>query len=536
MIKIDDILVSNPNLTEGTGAGALIGNDINSNIASGDYSIALGKDTTVVGSCSLAGGMSTPSATYTILSIEPAQISSDTVVFTLDEPIDEYSKVILLDDKYYQTYSMEGDTITVFLGPEAQTYLDKDYSGGDYTLTIYYGGSYKNNAFSFGLDASTLGDYSAAFGWKTLASGEGSFAAGINSIATNNCSTALGNRVEAYGQASLAAGYNNKAYGNYNIALGSDLTVNGLSAVALGDSNEASGRGAIAVGYTSSASEEGAFAACKGTASGKNACAVNQGIAAGEGSFAAGASAYATGKYSVAFGQYGRTDAIASGDTSFVVNGRATKANSVAIGKGTLASSNEQIVLGTYNIEDTNGDYSFILGNGTTTSARKNALTIAKDSGDATFSGNVLAANTIIEQKNFETTFTGDYTNTNVYAQVASSTFAGTYRKWADGTAEIWGHAQVGGAAADGIDGKPNASNVRLPIPIKVNCVNAQINIDGAIGTDANSWAVNKIMVANSDTSTLSDLQRITCYSESGRDLGEGQSYRICLEVKGMWK
>lgn len=49
----------------------------------------------------------------------------------------------------------------------------------------------------------------------------------------------------------------------------------------------------------------------------------------------------------------------------------------VAIGVGPLIKT-EQTVIGRYNVGDTNGDYEFIIGNGTGRSARSNALTLSK--------------------------------------------------------------------------------------------------------------------------------------------------------------
>lgn len=50
--------------------------------------------------------------------------------------------------------------------------------------------------------------------------------------------------------------------------------------------------------------------------------------------------------------------------------------SSHAQNRGTKASSNDQTALGRYNVEDTNGQYAVIVGNGTSENARSNALTI----------------------------------------------------------------------------------------------------------------------------------------------------------------
>lgn len=52
---------------------------------------------------------------------------------------------------------------------------------------------------------------------------------------------------------------------------------------------------------------------------------------------------------------------------------------SFAFGQGTKAPSTNQAVFGTYNVEDTDGKYALIIGNGTSENARSNALTVDTD-------------------------------------------------------------------------------------------------------------------------------------------------------------
>lgn len=53
--------------------------------------------------------------------------------------------------------------------------------------------------------------------------------------------------------------------------------------------------------------------------------------------------------------------------------------NSYSIGYNTEACSEYQTALGKFNVKDTNGDYVLIVGNGTSTSARSNALAVRWD-------------------------------------------------------------------------------------------------------------------------------------------------------------
>lgn len=92
-------------------------------------------------------------------------------------------------------------------------------------------------------------------------------------------------------------------------------------------------------------------------------------------SLASGIDSHAEGMDTVAseFGSHAEgRDSVASGNTSHAQN------------KGTIAASSSQTALGTYNVEDANDTYAVIVGNGTSDTARSNALTVD-------WSGNVVA-------------------------------------------------------------------------------------------------------------------------------------------------
>lgn len=112
------------------------------------------------------------------------------------------------------------------------------------------------------------------------------------------------------------------------------------------ESNNASGSWSIAGGYNTTAS--GACSASLG----------NTTTAYGVNSVAFGLHSYAGGDSSVAFGNYTQA------------NGR----RSVAFGENTKAIVDNQLVIGRYNVPDSNKN-AFIIGNGTT-DALKNALTV----------------------------------------------------------------------------------------------------------------------------------------------------------------
>jgi hypothetical protein len=58
------------------------------------------------------------------------------------------------------------------------------------------------------------------------------------------------------------------------------------------------------------------------------------------------------------------------------------------LGEHVTASSQRQFVIGTYNVDDASDVYAFMIGNGTSTSAKSNAFAV-KWTGDAVFAGNV---------------------------------------------------------------------------------------------------------------------------------------------------
>lgn len=136
------------------------------------------------------------------------------------------------------------------------------------------------------------------------------------------------------------------------------------SAILDGLSNTASGGGSVATGNLSVASGACSFAG------GRKASSSSIGTTAeGIGSFAYGTSAYAKGDGSLAIGQVTTASGLLS--SSF--------------GNYTISSGRAQMVIGQYNIEDTEEDTThgsgakkniFIIGNGTANDARSNALTV----------------------------------------------------------------------------------------------------------------------------------------------------------------
>lgn len=206
--------------------------------------------------------------------------------------------------------------------------------------------------------------------WNTDSIGDYSLAAGYNTVARGNSAAAFGAQGNANGDFSLTAGYNNVA--------------GGLSAVAMGENTTASGAQSAVFGYTTNAGGNQSFASGHFTkANGHHS------VAFGDSSTASGLNSFASGLRAVASG----INAVAVGE-----NARATGNQASAYGLNTVAHSYMCAVFGRNNdsvsgssktawVED---DPLFIVGNGigTLNGQRWNALTIYKH-GNAQFGGRV---------------------------------------------------------------------------------------------------------------------------------------------------
>ncbi|HHH52631.1 MAG TPA: hypothetical protein ENK91_03150, partial [Bacteroidetes bacterium] len=255
-------------------------------------------------------------------------------------------------------------------------------------------------SFAFNITTKAKGKYSTAWGQGTTASGPKSTAFGYQTKAISNQSTAWGNLSEASGTESTAWGYNSyasffatTAWGYYteasldlSTAWGDYSKASGLSSTAWGAFTEASGTESTAWGDNSVASGEKATAWGQGTtASGTRSTAFGyQSQATNNQSTAWGKNTLASGIKSTAWGE----NTTASGENSTSWGGwtKAYGKYSMVGGYKTKAPSAFEIVLGANNTNYTaidtfvwNGnDRLFTIGNGPSTTNKRNALTILK--------------------------------------------------------------------------------------------------------------------------------------------------------------
>ena len=184
---------------------------------------------------------------------------------------------------------------------------------------------------------SKIGEYSTAMGYFTEASGDFSHAEGESTKALGDCSHAEGTNTTASGNFSHAEGESTKALGNYSHTEGADTTASNYQSHAEGYNTTASGMNSHSEGESTKALGDCSHAEGKYTE------------ASGESSHVEGDNSHATGDFSHAEGNYTRASA----------------SNSHTEGYSTIASSENQHVQGKYNIEDTEGKYAHIVGNGT---------------------------------------------------------------------------------------------------------------------------------------------------------------------------
>lgn len=177
----------------------------------------------------------------------------------------------------------------------------------------------------------------------------------FNYYSGENRNLAIGDYSHAEGQATKAIGISSHAEGWGNTAIGSASHVEGSANTASGGISHAEGYYTTASGNQSHA--EGYRTTASGTASHAEGVSVT---ASGDGSHAEGGGTTASGVHSHAEGII----TTASGEGSH------------AEGNKTIAASQYQHVQGKFNVEDSNGKFAFIIGNGIYESKRSNAFAI----------------------------------------------------------------------------------------------------------------------------------------------------------------
>ncbi len=265
------------------------------------------------------------------------------------------------------------------------------YSLGDAPLQHPHLLWYPRNASFYAMQQFDAGknfnQHNYGFGYNSFSEGYGSFASGYNTQANFLNSFASGHNTDAGNDYTFASGLLTTASGDYSVATGESTIASGFASVAMGYSTTASGASSVAFGGSSTASGDYSFVTGEST------------IASGIASMASGLQSIASGDYSVAMGN----NAQASGEASmaFGINTTSSGENAFSSGSNTLASGNYSFAVGV-NVEAhsyaetvlglnnavlpgmtanswVSTDPLFVIGNGTLSTARKNALTILKN-------------------------------------------------------------------------------------------------------------------------------------------------------------
>lgn len=248
------------------------------------------------------------------------------------------------------TYNIATETVAGLIKAKAKTTEDAEVAIDASTGKLYApsgggsgGGVGKDVSTGSIVGAEIFNDYKNNEATKNYSHAEGvnTHAYGLNSHAEGSVTTASGSNAHAEGTVTTASGNNSHAEGNLTVAQGSNSHAEGAETDASADYSHAEG-------YLSSARGIGAHA---------------------EGYFtlAQGEYSHAEGYYSEVYGDYCHVE-----------------------GKDTIARGYAQHVQGAYNIEDADGTYIHIVGNGEDTEYRFNAHTLDWD-GNAWYAGKVSA-------------------------------------------------------------------------------------------------------------------------------------------------
>jgi len=257
-------------------------------------------------------------------------------------------------------------------------------------------------ALGYSSKANSLSQFSVALGYNSTVQNTGTVATGYNSSATMFHALAMGSSSTASGTHSMAFGQNSTASMDQAIAMGRGTSASAPHAFALGESSTASGYGARSFGPAS-------------TASGANSYAFGQNAtASGYGSLAFGANSTATTGHAIALGE--GADAMSYGSLALGWNSETFGSQSLVHAAASQSNSVHEVVLGAY--ADSSAfsganrtlwvptDPLFVIGNGSSTSSRSNAMTVLKDGtttfsdslsvlGNATFAGELSIGDTL---------------------------------------------------------------------------------------------------------------------------------------------
>lgn len=362
----------------GTGSYAEIFNSYTYNKASGSYSHAEGRNTVASGSNgshaegyltwalgesshaegvqTVASGVRSHSEGYGRHYVYTITGNANATTYQIDEEtVASDVQFILYNNKIFTILSCDTVNKTVevdkTLSESALSAVDVRFICGGVAA-----GSYSHNE---GFLTTASGEYSHAEGESTIASKKSSHAEGTHTTASGMFSHAEGYYTSAMGQGCHAEGGSNSSTFSREIVIDSDTTVTIQGSSAYNIYSHAEGMSTLA--YGTAAHSEGAHTS------------------------AVGGHSHAEGRNTIARGHRAHTE-----------------------GDYTIGSSNDQHVQGKYNIEDTDGLYAHIVGNGTAEEDRSNAHTLDW-SGNAWYAGDIKIGGSSYDDAEAKTVSTTDH-------------------------------------------------------------------------------------------------------------------------------
>lgn len=277
----------------------------------------------------------------------------ETLLYPLLPPATNNTYTVTVSDNSGGTITKNTDYVNFSSAPTLDATISVSYSSTHKAAKAYTIGLRKSNtqitacSFAQGHEVEASGICSHAEGYDTVASG-------VFAHAEGQSTKAKGFASHTEGFYTLASNTNCHAEGRYSTASGFISHAEGMSTVASNSATHAEGFHTTASGINSHA--ENYYT----TASGINSHAEGDNTtASNSGSHAEGFHTTASAPYSHAEGYY----AAANGYYSH------------AAGQSTTADGTGQTVIGRFNISDSS-KYVFIIGNGSSGSARTNALTV----------------------------------------------------------------------------------------------------------------------------------------------------------------
>ena len=247
----------------GAGTDSLIYNNLSNNLANGDFSNAMGSNSTASGITSTAIGFGNTASGDNSIAMGSSATASDIGAAAIGFSVTasgEKSFASGLNSTASGLASTAMGNITEASGNAATAMgADTEASGNGATAMGSSTTASGNSSTAMGSQTTASGDNSIAMGDGTRAIALGSTAMGVGTLASAEASTAIGDGTTASGSWSTAMGYRNEASGQKSTAMGSTTTASGDVSVAMGSNTIASGTCSFTIGQGSTAEADYSF-------------------------------------------------------------------------------------------------------------------------------------------------------------------------------------------------------------------------------------------------------------------------------------